>query len=190
MLYGTPLLHDGACVGLNELSEFVDAVVGLVAANLYPGVFVAALVETIFPPIPSEAVFPLAGYTVLQNNMGIFHAIGVGIVGGLGATVGNIIIYLVVLWLGRDVIVRYLKKIRLDEKKIRRSEAWFSRYGDKSVLFGRLVPGIRSLVSIPAAFFRMRFSKFIVYTIVGSCAWSIALTLVGYYLGVATIDII
>lgn len=175
---------------MSEIAGFVDAIIGLISQNLYPGVFVAALAETVFPPIPSEAIFPLAGYIVLQSEMGMFHAVAVGLVGGAGATLGNIIIYLAVLRLGRNAIIRYMGKIRLDERKMHRAEEWFSRYGDKSVLFGRLVPGIRSLVSVPAGIFNMKFPKYVAYTLAGSCAWSLSLTLAGYYFGVATINII
>ena len=74
----------------------------LISANLYPGVFLAAFIETIFPPIPSEAVFPLAGYVVLQNKMHFMHVLGVGIVGGgSGATVGAFVIYLIARKIGR-----------------------------------------------------------------------------------------
>jgi membrane protein DedA with SNARE-associated domain len=64
---------------LNEIDVFIQWIVSLIADNLYPGVFLAALLETIFPPIPSEAVFPLAGYSILKNNMSVFHILGVGI---------------------------------------------------------------------------------------------------------------
>ena len=175
---------------MSEIQAFVDWVVALVADNLYPGIFAAALIETVFPPIPSEAIFPLAGYTILKNEMGIIHVAGAGMVGGAGATVGNWIIYFVALKMGRNTIVRLAKKARVKEEKIARAEAWFAKYGDKSVLFGRLVPGIRSLVSVPAGLFNMGFRRFAIYTFVGSCAWSIALTAAGYYFGVATLDII
>jgi len=174
---------------LSEIRAFVDWVVSLVADNLYPGVFLAALIETVFPPIPSEAVFPLAGYTILQNGMGVLHVVGAGVIGGAGSTVGAFIIYFVVLKLGREAIVRYSRKVRVREEKIIRAEKWFEKYGDKSVLFGRLVPGIRSLVSVPAGLFNMKFGKFAVYTFVGSCAWSIGLTAAGYYFGVAALDL-
>jgi membrane protein DedA with SNARE-associated domain len=173
---------------LNEIEYFIEWVISLVSENLYPGVFFAALLETIFPPIPSEAVFPLAGYVILNQNMPIFHIIGVGITGGAGATVGAFVIYLIARKLGRFAMVKYAKKIRIKEKQIIRAEKWFSKYGDKAVLFGRMIPGIRELVSIPAGILNMRYGKFFVFTFIGSCTWSIGLTAVGYYFGVATIE--
>ncbi len=171
------------------MEAFVEWVVGLVAANLYPGVFAAAFVETLFPPIPSEAVFPLAGYTILQNKMGVEHVAGAGIAGGAGSTAGGLVIYAAARLLGRAAVVRYAGRIRIREDQISRAEGWFSRHGDKSVLFGRLVPGVRSLVSVPAGLLNMGLAKFTAYTFAGSCAWSVALTSAGYYFGAATVEI-
>jgi len=173
---------------LSEIESLIQWVLNLVTENLYPGVFLAAFIETVFPLIPSEAVFPLAGYAVLQNEMSVFHVVGVGIVGGLGATLGAIVIYLIALKLGRPGVVTFAKYVRIKEKQIEKAEKWFAKYGDKTVLFGRLVPGLRELVSIPAGILNMRFPKFLLYTFIGSCAWSIALTAAGYYFSVSTID--
>ena len=173
-----------------EIESFIDWVISLVSENLYSGVFLAALIETIFPPIPSEAIFPLAGYLVLQNNLHFIHVIGVGLVGGLGATVGACIIYLIALKLGRIGLLKYTKYAKIKESSMLKAEKWFEKYGDKSVLFGRLVPGLRELVSIPAGIFKMKPIKFLIYTYVGSAAWSILLTTMGYYFGVSTIDIL
>ena len=94
---------------MTEIQAFIEWVVTLVSNNLYPGVFLAALVETVFPPIPSEAVFPLAGYIVLKNEMSIIHIFGVGVAGGAGATLGAFVIYFIALKLGRTGIAKYMK---------------------------------------------------------------------------------
>ena len=174
---------------MSGIESFVDWVLSLVSANLYPGVFLAAFIETIFPPIPSEAVFPLAGYVVLQNEMHVFHVFGVGIIGGAGATVGAFVIYLIARKIGRIGLAKYIKYAKIKESTLEKAYKWFDKYGDKSVIFGRLVPGIRSLVSIPAGIMNMKPIKFLIFTFIGSCAWSIALTAAGYYFGVATIDL-
>ncbi len=174
---------------MSEIESFIDWILSLISANLYPGVFLAALIETIFPPIPSEAVFPLAGYIVLQNNMHFIHVLGVGIVGGSGATVGAFVIYLIARKIGRIGLARYVKYAKIKESSLEKAYDWFEKYGDKSVIFGRLIPGIRELVSIPAGILNMRPMKFLIFTFIGSCAWSIALTAAGYYFGVATIDL-
>lgn len=165
----------------------IQYVLDIIAENVYPGVFAAALIETIIPPIPSEVVFPLAGYSILASEMSSWHVIGVGITGGAGATLGAYIIFLLSKILGRKGLTRYAKRVRISEKQIRRAEEWFAKYGDKSVLVGRCVPGIREIVSIPAGILNMKTTKFLIYTFTGSCTWSTALTAAGYYLGTATI---
>lgn len=174
---------------MTEIQAFIELVISLISDNLYLGVFLAALIETVFPPIPSEAVFPLAGYIVLKNEMSIFHIIGVGITGGTGATIGAFIIYLIALRVGRAGLAKYMKYAKINPDKLSKADKWFEKYGDKSILLGRLVPGIRELVSIPAGIFWMNSKKFLIYTFIGSCSWSLLLTTLGYYLGVATIDI-
>ena len=173
---------------MNEIESFIEFVVSLVSDNVYPGVFVAALIETIFPPIPSEVIFPLAGYSILKNNMNVLHVIGVGIAGGGGATVGAFVIYIIAKKLGRGGLVKYLKYAKIKESTLIKADKWFEKYGDKSVIIGRLIPGIREIVSIPAGIFNMNPIKFLIFTLIGSCIWSIALTAVGYYFGVATIE--
>ena len=157
--------------------------------NLYPVIFLADLLEIGFPPIPSEAVFPLAGYVILNQNMSVFHILGVGITGGFGAVIGAFVIYLIARQLGRFAMIKYTQKIRIKEKQIIRAEKWFSRYGDKAVLFGRMIPGIRELVSIPVGILNMRYVKFFLFTFTCSCSWSIGLAAVRYYFAVATIEL-
>ena len=174
---------------MSEIHAFIDWIITLVSENLYPGIFLAALIETVFPPIPSEAVFPLAGYVILKNEMSIFHIFGVGVTGGTGASLGAFIIYYIALRVGRTGLAKYMKYARINPDKLTKADKWFEKYGDKSVLLGRLIPGIRELVSIPAGIFWMDTRKFLIYTFIGSCSWSILLTIVGYYFGVATIEI-
>ena len=174
---------------MNEIELFIEWVLSIVSANLYPGVFLAALIETIFPPIPSEVVFPLAGYVVLKNEMHFLHVIGVGISGGSGATLGAFVIYLIARKIGRIGLNKYVKYAKIKESSIEKAYKWFEKYGDKSVIFGRLVPGIREIVSIPAGILNMNPKKFLIFTFIGSCAWSTILSAVGYYFGVATIDL-
>lgn len=170
------------------IEPFVNWVISLVSDYLYIGIFCASLLETIFPPIPSEAIFPLAGYVVSKNNMSFFHIIGLGITGAAGSTVGALIIYFVALKIGRDGLAKYLKYARITDDHMKKVDRWFARHGEKVVLFGRMVPGIRELVSIPAGFLRMKMLKFLIFTFTGSCVWAIALTLAGYYFGVASVS--
>jgi membrane protein DedA with SNARE-associated domain len=163
-------------------------VTSLLAEHLYAGVFIAALIETIIPPIPTMAVFPTAGFLASQNNFELYQVILLGIIGGLGASIGSTVIYLIALKLGRVALLKYLKYVKVSEKKLTRVENWFQKYGDKAVLFGRMVPIFREMISIPAGLLKMKFAKFLTYTILGSCGWSITLILVGYYFGNAALE--
>jgi membrane protein DedA with SNARE-associated domain len=135
------------------------------------------------------AVFPTAGFIASQNGLGIIEVVLLGIVGGFGASIGSTVIYLIALKLGRTALLKYLKKVRVSEKKMDRVEKWFERYGDKAVLFGRMVPVFREMISIPAGLLKMNIKKFLVYTVLGSCGWGITMVMVGYFFGVATFEI-
>ena len=167
---------------------FVEWLTTLLAEYLYAGVFIAAIIETIIPPIPTMAVFPTAGFLASQNNFELYQVIVLGIIGGLGASIGSTVIYLIALKLGRVTLLKYLRYVRISEKKLTRVENWFQKYGDKAVLFGRMVPVFREMISIPAGLLKMKFAKFLTYTILGSCGWSITLILVGYYFGNAALE--
>ncbi|MDP7285277.1 MAG: DedA family protein [Candidatus Nitrosopelagicus sp.] len=160
----------------------------LLAEYLYAGVFIAALIETVIPPIPTMAVFPTAGFLASQNNFELYQVVLLGIIGGLGASIGSTVIYLIALKLGRVALLRYLRYVKVSEKKLTRVEKWFQKYGEKAVLFGRMIPVFREMISIPAGLFKMRFAKFLTYTVLGSCGWSITLILVGYYFGNAAFE--
>jgi len=170
---------------LESLIEFVTM---LITDYLYAGVFLAALIETVIPPIPTMAVFPTAGFIASQNGLGLPELFLLGILGGLGASIGSTIIYLIALKLGRTALLKYLKYVKVSEKKLTKVEQWFQKYGDKAVLFGRMIPVFREMVSIPAGLLKMKLPKFLAYTILGSCGWSMTLIFIGYYFGIAAIE--
>jgi membrane protein DedA with SNARE-associated domain len=149
----------------------------------YPAVFLVALLENLFPPIPSEVIFPLVGFVAYHNNLGIAHAISMGIVGAMGSTAGAIVIYYVSLKLGKPAILRFGRYVRIGEKGLLEAETWFQKYGALAVFSGRMAPAIRELISIPAGLGEMNIVKFVLFTFAGSAVWSVALTLLGYFLG-------
>ncbi|MDX1441521.1 MAG: DedA family protein [Nitrosopumilaceae archaeon] len=151
--------------------------------HLYEGVFLAALIETIVPPIPTLAVFPTAGFLASQEGLSIVAVIPMIILGAAGATLGTTGIYLIALKLGRTILLRYLKFVKVDEKKLTRVEVWFEKYGDKAVFLGRMVPVMREMISIPAGLLEMKFLKFVLYTFAGSLIWATGTILAGYYFG-------
>ncbi|MBA4454706.1 MAG: DedA family protein [Nitrosopumilaceae archaeon] len=158
------------------MSEFLGG-------HLYEGVFLAALLETIIPPIPTLAVFPTAGFLASQEGFSIFAVIPMIILGALGATIGTTGIYLIALKLGRTILLRYLRFVKVNEKKLERVEIWFEKYGDKAVFLGRMVPVMREMISVPAGLLKMKIIKFVLYTFSGSLIWSAGTILAGYYFG-------
>ena len=170
------------------LESLIELVTTLIEDHLYLGVFLAALIETIIPPIPTMAVFPTAGFIAAQNGLGLLELFLLGILGGLGASIGSTVIYLIALKLGRTALLKYLKYVKVSEKKLTKVEQWFQKYGDKAVLFGRMIPVFREMISIPAGLLKMRLAKFLAYTILGSCGWSMTLIFIGYYFGIAAVE--
>ena len=158
------------------ISEFLGG-------HLYEGVFLAALIETIIPPIPTLAVFPTAGFLASQEGLSIIAVIPMIILGALGATIGTTGIYLIALKLGRTILLRYLRFVKISDKKLERVEIWFEKYGDKAVFLGRMIPVMREMISVPAGLLKMKFVKFVLYTFAGSLIWSTGTIVAGYYFG-------
>jgi membrane protein DedA with SNARE-associated domain len=167
------------------LGGAIDAITTMIAEYGYPAVFAAAFLETIFPPIPSEVVFPLVGFTAQSKGLGLANALGMAATGALGATAGAIVIYFAAQKVGRAAILRFGKRVRVSEHDLVKAEDWFKKYGPAAVFFGRMVPGVREIISIPAGIGGMNIAKFTVFTFAGSLVWSAALTLAGYYAGEA-----
>ena len=173
---------------MSEIQLLIQWIFEFLSEYLYTGAFLAAILETIIPPIPTMAVFPTAGFIASQNGLNLFEVVLLGIIGGLGASIGSTVIYFIALKLGRVALLNYLKRVRVSEKKLERVEKWFEKYGDKAVLFGRMIPVFREMISIPAGFLKMNTKKFLLNTILGSCGWSITLIFIGYYFGIASLE--
>lgn len=174
--------------GHGIFGNMIEIISGWIAIYGYPAVFAAALLENLFPPIPSELVFPLIGFSAQTNDLGMAGAIGMAIVGAVGSTVGAIIIYFIALKIGLPTITRIGKRYHLlSESDLKKTETWFVRHGELAVFLGRMAPGIRELISIPAGIAEMNIVRFTFFTFIGSCIWSIFLTLVGFFIGDAWI---
>lgn len=174
--------------GHGIFGNMIEIISGWIANYGYPAVFAAALLENLFPPIPSELVFPLIGFSAQTNDLGMAGAIGMAIVGAVGSTVGAIIIYFIALKIGLPTITRIGKRYHLlSESDLKKTETWFVRHGELAVFLGRMAPGIRELISIPAGIAEMNIVRFTFFTFIGSCIWSIFLTLVGFFIGDAWI---
>ncbi len=154
----------------------------LVRSYGYPALAGVVLVENLFPPIPSEVVLPLAGYQVSRGVLGFGWSV-------VAATIGSVLGALLLYWFGRrggrPAVLRYGRVLRIDEDDLDRSDAWMERRGSWAVLLGRLVPGLRSIVSIPAGVLRMPVLRFTALTTFGSAVWNAALIGAGLVLGSA-----
>ena len=145
------------------------------------GVGVLALLETIFPPIPSEVILPLAGFLAQQGGLSL---VGVIVASTLGAYLGALMLYALGARLGLERSTRWLSRLPLvDRDDLDRASGWFIRHGRSSVFFGRLIPGVRSLISLPAGAHRMNLATFSLFTLAGSGLWNTALVSLGAALG-------
>lgn len=135
------------------------------------------------PPIPTLAIFPTAGFLASQQGLSIVAVIPMIILGAIGATIGTTVIYFIALKLGRTILLKYLRFVKISEKKLQKVEIWFEKYGDKAVFLGRMVPVAREMISVPAGLLRMKIPKFVLYSFCGSLIWSAGTILAGYYFG-------
>jgi len=170
---------------MEPFDSFLIWITEFLGDHLYEGIFLAALLETIIPPIPTLAVFPTAGFLASQQGIPLIGLIPMILLGAIGATIGTSSIYFIALKLGRIVLLRYLKYVKVSEQKLTRVEVWFEKYGDKAVFLGRMIPLMREMISVPAGLLKMKIPKFIIYTFAGSCVWSTGTILSGYYFGAA-----
>jgi membrane protein DedA with SNARE-associated domain len=163
------------------MSSVLDWVVEVMKVLGAPGVGIATALETVFPPVPSEVVLPLAGYTASQGHYGLVAAILCATVGSL---VGAFVLYqLGALW-GADRLCATADRIPLlHARDVERAIAWFGRNGRSAIFLGRLVPGVRSFISIPAGIDGMPLLQFTLYTTAGCLVWNSALIVAGYELG-------
>lgn len=146
-------------------------------------IFLGMTIESSFIPFPSEAVVPPAAWLAQQGTLDIALVV---LAATLGADLGGLINYALGYWLGRPVIyrladTRWAKMLLIDRASIEKSERFFRRHGVVSTFFGRLVPGVRQLISIPAGLARMHLGKFLFYTTLGAGTWNCVLAFLGYY---------
>jgi membrane protein DedA with SNARE-associated domain len=154
-------------------------------ANLnYFTIALLMLIESTFLPLPSEVVIPFAAYKAAQGDLNVFIVI---ISGTIGALSGSLINYTLAYYLGRPIVYKFAgsrlgRMFLLSEEKVMHAEEYFIRNGKTSTFIGRLVPGIRHLISIPAGLARMSLRDFMLFTFIGAGIWNIILAIIGFYL--------
>ena len=170
---------------LNQIATWVALIIETIVLTLgYPGIALVMLIENLFPPIPSELVMPFAGFLAAQGKMDFTLVI---ISGTIGAVLGAIALYYFGMWADETIIRRFVRRwgkwFTISETELNIALTFFMRRGEAVVFFGRLIPLIRSLISIPAGMRRMNFGRFLLFTSIGTSLWNLALTLAGSVLG-------
>lgn len=146
----------------------------------YAGIFIMMFIESTFFPFPSEIVMIPAGYLAYKGEMNLYIAIFAGIAGSVGGALLN---YYIALHFGRKFILRFGKYFFIKEATMEKMESFFQKHGELSTFNGRLVPGVRQLISLPAGLARMNIVKFSFYTALGAGIWIVVLVALGYFLG-------
>lgn len=163
------------------MNTIVEWVLDLMERIGGPGIALGIFLENLFPPIPSEVILPLAGFTAAQGRYSMVEAI---LWATLGSVTGALLLYGIGAALGLERLRVIAHRMPLvDVADIDRTDAWFGRHGPKAVFFGRFVPGIRSLISIPAGIDRMPLVQFLGYTTAGSLIWNTLFIWIGHQLG-------
>lgn len=150
----------------------------------YPGILLLMVLENLFPPIPSELIMPLAGFSAAKGKLSLPLVI---LMGTLGSVIGTLPLYYIGRAYGEKKLMawadRHGKWLTLSGQDIKKADDWFDRHGAGAVLFGRMIPGIRSLLSLPAGMSDMPLPRFLIYSAIGSALWSGLLGFAGFKLG-------
>lgn len=165
-------------------ARMVEWVQGLMDSLGYLGILLLMIAENVFPPIPSELIMPSAGFAASRGTLSLPLVI---LMGTLGSVLGTLPLYYVGRVFNEERLVawadRHGKWLTVSGRDVRRVDDWFDRHGPKAVLFGRMVPGVRSLLSLPAGMSEMPLPTFLLYSAVGSGLWAGALAGAGFLLG-------
>jgi membrane protein DedA with SNARE-associated domain len=156
----------------------------IIASIGYAGVALLMVLENVFPPIPSELIMPMSGFIARRGEMSLWGVVAAGSVGSLAGAVGW---YYVGRRIGerrlRDWVDRHGRWLALSGDDIDRAARWFDRRGGIAVFVGRLIPGVRTFVSVPAGFAKMPLLPFLIYSALGTVLWTSALAVAGFMLG-------
>ncbi len=164
----------------NILAWLASLIIKVISGSGYLGITALMALESACIPIPSEIIMPFSGYLV---TTGRFSLLWVIIFGTIGNLIGSIIAYIIGFYGGRPLVEKYGKYILINKEEIGRADNFFHKYGNLSIFFSRLLPIVRTFISLPAGIAKMRFWKFSCYTFIGSLLWSALLAYIGVFLG-------
>jgi membrane protein DedA with SNARE-associated domain len=162
------------------ISYLAVFIIGGIAMLGYFGVAIMMAIESMCIPLPSEIIMPFAGYLVFTGRFTLW---GVALAGAIGCVIGSVIAYLVGAYGGRKFIEKYGKYFLITEHDLNLADNFFEKYGVSAIFFSRLLPVVRTFISLPAGIAKMNFSKFVIYTFAGSLPWCYFLAYLGLKLG-------
>lgn len=162
------------------LSILATFIIYVISSLGYAGIFIAMAIESACIPLPSEIIMPFSGYLVYKGEFSLFW---VSMYGALGCVAGSIIAYYAGIVGGRPFAFKYGKYLLISNKDILMAEEWFEKYGEAAIFFSRLLPVIRTFISLPAGIAGMEIKRFIIYSFIGSLPWCYALAYIGQKLG-------
>jgi len=162
---------------ITELSKFVIATISLFG---YSGIVLTMAIESACIPLPSEIIMPFSGYLV---TTGQFTLLGVTLAGAIGNVLGSIVAYYAGVWGGRPLVERYGRYFLVSPHDLEIADRWFMKYGEAAVFFSRMLPVVRTFISLPAGIARMNFPRFVIFTFVGALPWCYLLAYIGVVMG-------
>lgn len=166
---------------LHQLIQLLTSIsTGLISELGHWGVFIGMVLESACIPLPSEVIMLFGGFLAAKGMLNFWGVVWAGVFGNVA---GSVIAFWVGANGGRPFLEKYGKYILFNNAHLDKADRWFQRYGEWAVFFGRILPVIRTFISLPAGISRMNFSKFIVFTLIGCIPWNIALTYLGLRLG-------
>lgn len=170
------------------MGDFIEAIISILSRFVintistfgYTGILLTMAIESACIPLPSEIIMPFSGYLV---TTGQFTMLGVTLAGAIGNVVGSVVAYYVGVWGGRPFVERYGPYMLVSRKDLDTADRWFARYGEAAVFFSRMLPVVRTFISLPAGIARMNFPRFVVFTFLGALPWCYLLAYIGVKMG-------
>jgi membrane protein DedA with SNARE-associated domain len=162
---------------ITELSRFIIAAISMFG---YVGIVLTMAIESACIPLPSEIIMPFSGYLV---TTGQFTMLGVTLAGAIGNVVGSVAAYYAGIWGGRPFVERYGPYFLVSRKDLDLADRWFQKYGEAAVFFSRMLPVVRTFISLPAGVARMNFPRFVLFTFIGALPWCYLLAYIGLKMG-------
>jgi membrane protein DedA with SNARE-associated domain len=164
-----------------QLLSFIASIYNLLQ---WPGVVALMAVESACIPFPSEIIMPLAGWMLIkEQSLPVTYTLIAAAYGALGNTIGSVIAYVVGMWGGRPLLGKYGRYVLISQNDLNRADHWFAEKGNWIVFVSRMLPVVRTYISLPAGIARMHLIKFLIYTFIGSFIWSLGLAYGGYQMG-------